>query len=198
MKGHRGARRAARAVLGRGAHGLGQSVGVVPAQMRAWLKRACGEGHVRKLRRPARYAAAGSRLGCAKATPFLSSGRWRARSTCAAVRPISGAGPHGSGRHRGLPVRGRSKSPGQKRSQGSGALPANGEAGRRRTIFVNPPEDPSRTTTYPTTPTRNFFNASFRPIQDLPGRHSYGTTTTFPNCSLFSRRSCAARISDSG
>ena len=35
-----------------------QSLGVVPAQAKAWLKRACEEGHVRKLGRPARYVAA--------------------------------------------------------------------------------------------------------------------------------------------
>jgi predicted Rossmann fold nucleotide-binding protein DprA/Smf involved in DNA uptake len=33
-------------------------LGVVPAQARAWLKRACDEGHVQKLNRPVRYVAA--------------------------------------------------------------------------------------------------------------------------------------------
>src|ERR1039457_139872 len=37
-----------------------QSLGVVPVQAKAWLRRACEEGHVRKLGRPARY------LGSAK------------------------------------------------------------------------------------------------------------------------------------
>lgn len=36
---------------------LEQALGVVPAQAKAWLKRACDEGHVRKLRRPVRYVA---------------------------------------------------------------------------------------------------------------------------------------------
>jgi len=35
-----------------------QSLGVVPAQAKAWLKRACDEGLVRKLGRPVRYVAA--------------------------------------------------------------------------------------------------------------------------------------------
>ncbi|HZT33065.1 MAG TPA: hypothetical protein VFA33_24475 [Bryobacteraceae bacterium] len=35
-----------------------QALGVVPAQAKAWLKRACDEGHVRKLNRPVRYVAA--------------------------------------------------------------------------------------------------------------------------------------------
>lgn len=35
-----------------------QALGVVPAQAKAWLKRACDEGHVRKLSRPVRYVAA--------------------------------------------------------------------------------------------------------------------------------------------
>lgn len=35
-----------------------QALGVLPAQAKAWLKRACDEGHVRKLSRPARYVAA--------------------------------------------------------------------------------------------------------------------------------------------
>jgi predicted Rossmann fold nucleotide-binding protein DprA/Smf involved in DNA uptake len=35
-----------------------QALGVLPAQAKAWLKRACGEGHVRKLNRPVRYVAA--------------------------------------------------------------------------------------------------------------------------------------------
>jgi len=35
-----------------------QALGVVPAQAKAWLKRACEEGHVRKLSRPVRYVAA--------------------------------------------------------------------------------------------------------------------------------------------
>lgn len=34
-----------------------QSLGVVAAQAKAWLKRACNEGHVRKLSRPVRYVA---------------------------------------------------------------------------------------------------------------------------------------------
>jgi predicted Rossmann fold nucleotide-binding protein DprA/Smf involved in DNA uptake len=34
-----------------------QALGVVPAQAKAWLKRACDEGHVRKLSRPVRYVA---------------------------------------------------------------------------------------------------------------------------------------------
>jgi len=34
------------------------ALGVVPAQAKAWLKRACHEGHVRKLSRPVRYIAA--------------------------------------------------------------------------------------------------------------------------------------------
>jgi len=34
------------------------ALGVVPAQAKAWLKRACDEGHVRRLSRPARYIAA--------------------------------------------------------------------------------------------------------------------------------------------
>ena len=37
---------------------LEQALGVVPAQAKAWLKRACDEGHVRKLSRPVRYVAA--------------------------------------------------------------------------------------------------------------------------------------------
>jgi predicted Rossmann fold nucleotide-binding protein DprA/Smf involved in DNA uptake len=37
---------------------LEQVLGVVPAQAKAWLKRACDEGHVRKLSRPVRYVAA--------------------------------------------------------------------------------------------------------------------------------------------
>jgi predicted Rossmann fold nucleotide-binding protein DprA/Smf involved in DNA uptake len=37
---------------------LERSLGVVPAQMRVWLKRACEEGHVRRVGRPARYIAA--------------------------------------------------------------------------------------------------------------------------------------------
>jgi len=37
---------------------LEQALGVVPAQAKAWLKRACDEGHVRKLNRPVRYVAA--------------------------------------------------------------------------------------------------------------------------------------------
>jgi predicted Rossmann fold nucleotide-binding protein DprA/Smf involved in DNA uptake len=37
---------------------VGQALGVVPAQAKAWLKRACDEGHVRKLSRPVRYVAA--------------------------------------------------------------------------------------------------------------------------------------------
>jgi predicted Rossmann fold nucleotide-binding protein DprA/Smf involved in DNA uptake len=36
---------------------LEQRLGVVPAQAKAWLKRACDEGHVRKLSRPVRYVA---------------------------------------------------------------------------------------------------------------------------------------------
>lgn len=36
---------------------LEQALGVVPAQAKAWLKRACDEGHVRKLSRPVRYVA---------------------------------------------------------------------------------------------------------------------------------------------
>ena len=35
-----------------------QALGVVPAQAKAWLKRACDEGHVQKLSRPVRYVAA--------------------------------------------------------------------------------------------------------------------------------------------
>jgi predicted Rossmann fold nucleotide-binding protein DprA/Smf involved in DNA uptake len=35
-----------------------QALGIVPAQAKAWLKRACDEGHVRKLNRPVRYVAA--------------------------------------------------------------------------------------------------------------------------------------------
>jgi hypothetical protein len=35
-----------------------QALGVVPAQAKAWLKRACEEGHVRKLGRPVRYVTA--------------------------------------------------------------------------------------------------------------------------------------------
>jgi predicted Rossmann fold nucleotide-binding protein DprA/Smf involved in DNA uptake len=35
-----------------------QALGVVPAQAKAWIKRACDEGHVRKLTRPVRYVAA--------------------------------------------------------------------------------------------------------------------------------------------
>jgi len=35
-----------------------QALGVVPAQARVWLKRACDEGHVSKLSRPVRYVAA--------------------------------------------------------------------------------------------------------------------------------------------
>jgi len=35
-----------------------QALGVVPAQAKAWLKRACDEGHIRKLSRPVRYVAA--------------------------------------------------------------------------------------------------------------------------------------------
>ncbi len=35
-----------------------QALGVVPAQAKAWVKRACDEGHVRKLSRPVRYVAA--------------------------------------------------------------------------------------------------------------------------------------------
>jgi predicted Rossmann fold nucleotide-binding protein DprA/Smf involved in DNA uptake len=34
-----------------------QALGVVPAQAKAWLKRACDEGHVHKLSRPVRYVA---------------------------------------------------------------------------------------------------------------------------------------------
>jgi len=37
---------------------LERALGVVPAQAKAWLKRACDEGHVRKLSRPVRYVAA--------------------------------------------------------------------------------------------------------------------------------------------
>jgi predicted Rossmann fold nucleotide-binding protein DprA/Smf involved in DNA uptake len=37
---------------------LEEALGVVPAQAKAWLKRACDEGHVRKLSRPVRYVAA--------------------------------------------------------------------------------------------------------------------------------------------
>ena len=37
---------------------LEQALGVVSAQAKAWLKRACDEGHVRKLSRPVRYVAA--------------------------------------------------------------------------------------------------------------------------------------------
>jgi len=37
---------------------LEQALGVVPAQAKAWLKRACDEGHVRKLSRPVRYISA--------------------------------------------------------------------------------------------------------------------------------------------
>jgi predicted Rossmann fold nucleotide-binding protein DprA/Smf involved in DNA uptake len=37
---------------------LEQALGVVPAQAKAWLKRACDEGHVKKLSRPVRYVAA--------------------------------------------------------------------------------------------------------------------------------------------
>ena len=37
---------------------LEQALGVVPAQAKAWLKRACDEGHVQKLSRPVRYVAA--------------------------------------------------------------------------------------------------------------------------------------------
>ncbi len=37
---------------------LEEALGVVPAQAKAWLKRACDEGHVRKLGRPVRYVAA--------------------------------------------------------------------------------------------------------------------------------------------
>jgi len=36
---------------------LEEALGVVPAQAKAWLKRACDEGHVRKLSRPVRYVA---------------------------------------------------------------------------------------------------------------------------------------------
>lgn len=36
---------------------VGQALGLVPAQAKAWLKRACDEGVVRKLGRPVRYAA---------------------------------------------------------------------------------------------------------------------------------------------
>lgn len=39
-----------------------QSLGVVPAQAKAWLKRACEEGHVRKSGRPVRYVAAAKPL----------------------------------------------------------------------------------------------------------------------------------------
>jgi predicted Rossmann fold nucleotide-binding protein DprA/Smf involved in DNA uptake len=39
-----------------------QSLGVVPAQAKAWLKRACEEGHVQKLGRPARYVVAAKSL----------------------------------------------------------------------------------------------------------------------------------------
>jgi predicted Rossmann fold nucleotide-binding protein DprA/Smf involved in DNA uptake len=37
---------------------LEQALGVVPAQAKAWLKRACDEGQVQKLSRPVRYVAA--------------------------------------------------------------------------------------------------------------------------------------------
>jgi len=46
----------------RTAKDVGQSLGVDPAQAKAWLKRACEEGHVRKLGRPARYIAAANPL----------------------------------------------------------------------------------------------------------------------------------------
>jgi predicted Rossmann fold nucleotide-binding protein DprA/Smf involved in DNA uptake len=36
---------------------LAQTLGVAPAQAKAWLKRACDEGHVQKLCRPVRYVA---------------------------------------------------------------------------------------------------------------------------------------------
>src|ERR1017187_2959946 len=37
---------------------LEQALGVVPAKAKAWLKRACHEGHVKKLSRPVRYVTA--------------------------------------------------------------------------------------------------------------------------------------------
>jgi hypothetical protein len=44
-----------------------QALGATPAQAKAWLKRACDEGHVRKLKRPARYVAATHVHPCSRA-----------------------------------------------------------------------------------------------------------------------------------